>query len=237
MLFDSNIKPVREALRQKSSSGGGGCGEEEDSRVPFFPFVPWESKHSKVAVGIVLEVESFHSSSRRYTSTVRGSGMGRLHRIMAFPRLLEEFHTFCQKALCSESLVFLMEVLEFRELFETNPDEDGHFFRFVSIASKFIKRDAPCEINIGSKSKAGILSFMDRDRFNGLDMVRYGIVRRACSTARKVDEFFPLTRFLSLNNSGTLITRSTFRLRSLPSGPKERHFRPRRKRIGPDACG
>jgi len=102
---------------------------------------------------MVLEVESFHA--RRYSSTVQGSGMGRLRRILSFPRLLEEFHTFCQKALCSESLVFLMEVLEFRRLLEINPDEDGQFSQFLSIANKFIKRDAPCEINIGSKSKAG----------------------------------------------------------------------------------
>lgn len=177
-LFDSNIKPVREALRQKSLGRGGGSGEEEECRVPFFPFVPWERKHSKVAVGIVLEVESFRSSSRRYSSPLRGSGMGRLHRIMSFPRLLQEFHTFCKKALCSESLVFLMEVLEFRELSETSSDEDAQFVRFISIASKFIKRDAPCEINIGSQSKAAILSFLDRGRFNGLGMVRKYIVRR-----------------------------------------------------------
>jgi len=182
---DSNIKPVREALRQKALSGGGGCGGEADCRVPFLPFVPWEIKHRKVAVGMVLEVESFHA--RRYSSTVQGSGMGRLRRILSFPRLLEEFHTFCQKALCSESLVFLMEVLEFRRLLEINPDEDGQFSQFLSIANKFIKRDAPCEINIGSKSKAGILSFLDRDRFNGLGMVRCRIVRRGfCSNHRFV---------------------------------------------------
>lgn len=55
----------------------------------------------------------------------------------------------------------------------SNDDEDGQFRKFTAIADKFIKRNAPLEINICSRVTARIMGSVDDEAaFKKLGKVR-----------------------------------------------------------------
>ncbi|CAN0232081.1 unnamed protein product [Scytosiphon promiscuus] len=87
---------------------------------------------------------------------------------MGLPPLLRAFKEYCRKALCSESLLFLIEISEFGDLLEAAPtDEDKTvlFERFQAAVENYVKDGAPFEINICSKTKAAVLQAADIESF------------------------------------------------------------------------
>ncbi|CAM9191601.1 unnamed protein product [Ectocarpus sp. 8 AP-2014] len=154
-LWITNIKPVSEGLRQSS--------DRKDYHVPWFPYVPWRrSASGKVAVGMN---ETLH-----VTCSSRPLGMNQLGRFMNTPPLLEAFDSFCQKALCGESISFLREVAAFRDsIYAVEADDDALFREFVAIVKKFIKSGSSYEVNIDCRARTEVLRDVDEARFKELD--------------------------------------------------------------------
>ncbi|CAN0342824.1 unnamed protein product [Ectocarpus sp. 6 AP-2014] len=157
-LWITNIKPVREVLRQSS--------DRKDYHVPWFPYVPWRrSASGKVAVGMN---ETMHvTCTSRPLSTIQ---LGRLETIINTPPLLEAFDSFCQKALCGESILLLREVAAFRDsIYAVEADDDALFKEFVAIVNKFIKSGSSYEVNIDCRARTGVMRDVDEARFKKLD--------------------------------------------------------------------
>ena len=102
-LYVTNIKPVRDVLRERVVRGGDGGGR----KVPMFPFGLCEKNYgsgsSKVAIGM-FERDSTARSSQSSAGSNDNSwlGMGRLQHIMDSPPLLQAFEELCLRALCFE---------------------------------------------------------------------------------------------------------------------------------------
>ncbi|CAN0095666.1 unnamed protein product [Ectocarpus fasciculatus] len=157
-LWITNIKPVREVLRQSS--------DRKDYHVPWFPYVPWRrSASGKVAVEMN---ETIHvTCTSRPLST---NQLGRLETIMNTPPLLEAFDSFCQKALCGESILFLREVAAFRDsIYAVEADDDALFREVVAIVNKFIKSGSSYEVNIDFHARTEVMRDVDEARFKELD--------------------------------------------------------------------
>lgn len=96
-----------------------------------------------------------------------------LERIFLSPALLTAFAGFCQRALCSESLQFLIEALEFEKSLRTAtaPNDATEFDTFMGIVDKYIRDNSPFEVNIDSKTKRGVLAMTEEAIFKGLTLV------------------------------------------------------------------
>ncbi|CAM9800624.1 unnamed protein product [Ectocarpus sp. 12 AP-2014] len=152
-----------------------------------FPYIPW-TKHgsSKVAV------EAGHSFTSPVQSHSSGAGTV-LDLIIQFPPMFQAcsslaFEEYCRNALCSESLMFLVDADEFNcsrhavSKFTTscadprscalaiNEREDPHFEQFAAIVDKYIREGSPFEVNIESTIRNEILREVDRARFRRLPL-------------------------------------------------------------------
>eukprot|EP00752_Nemacystus_decipiens_P004835 g4399.t1 len=137
------------------------------------------SASSKVAVGTD---GSKYSGITKASSVSRAQagGQGRLEPIMNSPPLLEAFNNFCQKALCGESIMFLMEVAVFRNsVFAVEVDEDAQFREFLQIVNKFVKSDSSHEVNIDSRARNEVMRYGEEAIFKELQ------------TDAKADVFIP----------------------------------------------
>ncbi|CAM9223518.1 unnamed protein product [Ectocarpus fasciculatus] len=153
-----------------------------------FPYVPW-TKHrsSKVSVeaGISYTLQDQSQSS---------AGGTVLDLIIHFPPLFQAcftlaFEEYCRNALCSESLMFLVDADEFncslhavskvprgfadRESSAVSVDEredNPNFEQFAAIVDKYIREGSPFEVNIESKVRNEILGEVDRASFRRLSL-------------------------------------------------------------------
>ncbi|CAN0386259.1 unnamed protein product [Ectocarpus sp. 12 AP-2014] len=105
--------------------------------------------------------------------------MGHLHEtplaaVMEFPPLRQAFGGYCQKALCSESFQFLVDVSEFSSLVLriNGGDERGgkdDFDEFNVIVGEYITDNSNSEINIDSRTKKKLRGFCERSAYASLD--------------------------------------------------------------------
>ncbi|CAN0232087.1 unnamed protein product [Ectocarpus sp. 8 AP-2014] len=155
-----------------------------------FPYIPWTKQgSSKVAVEASYTLRSQSASS---------AGGTVLDLIIQFPPLFQAclslaFEEYCRNALCSESLMFLVDADEFNcslhavSKFTTAGDdpesaavavneceENPTFAQFAAVVDKYIREGSPFEVNIESKIRNEILREVDRASFERLTLDEKG---------------------------------------------------------------
>lgn len=69
-----------------------------------------------------------------------------------------------------QAIFFVKEAIEFSKAVQDKETRKNEQFRqFVSVVNKFIKTDAPFEVQTGSDAKAFILQFLDKTMFKEID--------------------------------------------------------------------
>ncbi|CAM9218385.1 unnamed protein product, partial [Ectocarpus sp. 4 AP-2014] len=127
-----------------------------------FPSVSLKLRE-KVAVLAGESIVRPTRSSKVLASTLLGADV--MHMI-SFPPLLEALQEFCRKALCSESLQFLVEAKNFQTcLNESTGSHDGMFKTFAGIVDKYIKDHSAFEINIDFATKKRFLAVAKEANF------------------------------------------------------------------------
>eukprot|EP00752_Nemacystus_decipiens_P011672 g10359.t1 len=178
-IWITNIQPLRAMLRRKA--------ENTTREVGFvglvssvFPYLPSKSQpSSKVAVDTWSSAGNLRS--KQPTSFV-SENAGVLHQVMHVPPLLEAFTTFCTKALCSESLMFLLDVEAFSAgLEDAAADSAAGYERCVEIVDKYIREGSPFEVNIEDKTRNEILRATDRKVFMELTLEGKGTLLNKAS--------------------------------------------------------
>ncbi|CAM9339827.1 unnamed protein product [Ectocarpus sp. 6 AP-2014] len=146
-----------------------------------FPYIPW-TKHGRRKVA----VEASYTLRSQSASSAGGTV---LDLIIQFPPLFQAFEEYCRNALCSESLMFLVDADEFNSALHAvskfttagndpesaavavNKCEDNpNFEQFAAIVDKYIREGSPFEVNIESKIRNDILREVDRASFERLNL-------------------------------------------------------------------
>lgn len=112
----------------------------------------------------------------------------RMLAIMAFEPLRAAFGQFCHKSLCGESFQFIEDVFEFKN--DPALDHEGDnkvgmfkgFGSFLGVVNDYIRDGSHSEINIGSKTKQGIL---DKATFQVYSSLNFQERREIFSEAEK----------------------------------------------------
>eukprot|EP00903_Cladosiphon_okamuranus_P015053 g13926.t1 len=154
------------------------------------------------SLGLVFRVNSKVAVDVRglpsWTTTdlsAAGKGDGALDSILHFPPLLEAFEGYCRRALCSESLMFLLHVEALEKTLRhgrtitalSDCEESQHFETFVHVVDKYIRDGSPFEVNIDSRTKREILDAIDSKAFHELTLDdKCRILARAAKEIRKV---------------------------------------------------
>ncbi|CAM9633035.1 unnamed protein product, partial [Ectocarpus fasciculatus] len=146
-----------------------------------FPYIPW-TKHGSSRV----LVEAGHSYTLRAQSQSSAGGTV-LDLIIHFPPLFQA--QYCRNALCSESLMFLVDAEEFNSSLHAvskltpglaDPEsaavavneraDNPNFEQFAAIVDKYIREGSPFEVNIESKIRKEILGEVDHASFKRLSL-------------------------------------------------------------------
>ncbi|CAN0108423.1 unnamed protein product [Ectocarpus sp. 12 AP-2014] len=153
----TNIGPMRALLRERPLFYGS-----ERIIHSLFPSVS-QKLRGKVAVLAGESAVGPTRSSILFASTPLGADV---MRMISFPPLLEALQEFCRKALCSESLQFLVEAKNFQtSLNESTGSHDGMLKTFAGIVDKYIKDYSAFEINIDFATKKRILAVAKEANF------------------------------------------------------------------------
>ncbi|CAM9691743.1 unnamed protein product [Pylaiella littoralis] len=156
-VWFTNIQPTKALLRQKPW-----YNRSEGIIHSLFPTVP-QKMVNKVAVLARESTLLSPRSSKLLASLPVGTDMTLM---LSFPPLLEALQEFCQKALCSESLQFLVEANKFRtSLQESAGSHDGVFKDFAGIVDTYIKDNAAFEINVDYRTKKRFLAVAEEANF------------------------------------------------------------------------